>query len=537
MTWWLAGWAGCDGGGEVAPVETPCAEVGWEVFTEPVLTTWCTPCHAATVVGEDRRGAPDDVDFDTYESAARWADRIVARTGPDGAMPPAGGLTEAEAAGLERWVSCGSAGPPTPADPCAERIEYTGAATAAGEPCAAGATVVTGDLVVAADPGSALDCVCEVAGELRISASVTLPNLERAGTVTVNAGAAEVALPALITAGELVVEQAELARLDLDALESVDANLVVFGGSLPAAFGPPRLGAVGANLLVREVAGIEQIELPRLESVGLDFAVVGLPDLVRLFHTSDLESVGRDLRIVDSPSLAAIEDFSFVGDVGGDVELAGDGLVSVVAFFALERIDGDLVVRDAPRLATLAAFPDLEVVKGEVHLSDVGLADVGGFDRLRQVGGIVVSDAPDLAAWSAGSVDEVLGDVVISRSDNLPRVPFLDGVQRVDGSLVLTRLQRLNSTSALAGVTSLGGDLELSEVGLSSLGLEGLTAVSGSVRIAGNLALGDVGLPNLAAIDGDLAVTDNPELSQVAVDGWIAGIEVGGSTTASGNGP
>src|SRR5204863_7512242 len=48
--------AGCAPDG--APPEECSAT--WAGYAEPVLRTWCTPCHSSTVVGEDRQGAPED---------------------------------------------------------------------------------------------------------------------------------------------------------------------------------------------------------------------------------------------------------------------------------------------------------------------------------------------------------------------------------------------------------------------------------------------------------------------------------------------
>ena len=41
-------------------------EVTWDNFAKPFFTDWCTACHSTLQTGEDRRGAPVGVNFDTY---------------------------------------------------------------------------------------------------------------------------------------------------------------------------------------------------------------------------------------------------------------------------------------------------------------------------------------------------------------------------------------------------------------------------------------------------------------------------------------
>ena len=47
----------------------PDSQVTWDTFAKGFLQTQCTQCHSALYEGDNRRGAPDGVDFDTYEGA------------------------------------------------------------------------------------------------------------------------------------------------------------------------------------------------------------------------------------------------------------------------------------------------------------------------------------------------------------------------------------------------------------------------------------------------------------------------------------
>jgi hypothetical protein len=72
----------------------------------PLLEDNCTGCHASTLQGADRNGAPTGIDFDTYANATQWAEQGNARI-QAGSMPPSGGLTSNDRALFQKWVDQG----------------------------------------------------------------------------------------------------------------------------------------------------------------------------------------------------------------------------------------------------------------------------------------------------------------------------------------------------------------------------------------------------------------------------------------------
>ncbi len=94
------------GSGELSCDDAPV--VTYDTFGRGFLSTYCDGCHAPAVV--DRQGAPANVVFDTRDRAAEFADRILARSAPEGGapvtMPPAGGIVAADIARLEIWLTC-----------------------------------------------------------------------------------------------------------------------------------------------------------------------------------------------------------------------------------------------------------------------------------------------------------------------------------------------------------------------------------------------------------------------------------------------
>jgi len=87
---------------------TDCPET---VPTYGELTIWplCTVCHASSLSGSARQGAPANVNFDTYAAAARAASEAVVEV-TAGRMPPPGQTqpTSDQTTALEQWAQCGT---------------------------------------------------------------------------------------------------------------------------------------------------------------------------------------------------------------------------------------------------------------------------------------------------------------------------------------------------------------------------------------------------------------------------------------------
>jgi uncharacterized membrane protein len=79
-------------------------------YAEVDIFATCTMCHSSTLMGADRNGALDTVNFDTYAAAMASATKAIERVGAGAMPPPDSGLTvtDAEKDELERWVLCGT---------------------------------------------------------------------------------------------------------------------------------------------------------------------------------------------------------------------------------------------------------------------------------------------------------------------------------------------------------------------------------------------------------------------------------------------
>lgn len=96
------------GCGEDVPA-IDCDTTDVPAYAEVSIWPSCTNCHASTLTGADRMGAPEGVDYDTYEAAVANADAAVEEVA-EGKMPyPDGsGVSEEEKQSLYAWVECGT---------------------------------------------------------------------------------------------------------------------------------------------------------------------------------------------------------------------------------------------------------------------------------------------------------------------------------------------------------------------------------------------------------------------------------------------
>jgi uncharacterized membrane protein len=100
--------AGCGGdGGTELPPEVDCASVTVPTYEEVTIWPQCVNCHASTLTGAYRRGAPLGIDYDTYESAKLFA-QLGATEVNVGSMPFTGTVTEEQKQSFYAWAMCGT---------------------------------------------------------------------------------------------------------------------------------------------------------------------------------------------------------------------------------------------------------------------------------------------------------------------------------------------------------------------------------------------------------------------------------------------
>lgn len=78
----------------------------WENFGWKMMDENCNGCHSSFHTGDDRVGAPEGVDFDTWAGVVEHAEPIYRRSIESESMPPLGGVPPLKRAMLDEWLRC-----------------------------------------------------------------------------------------------------------------------------------------------------------------------------------------------------------------------------------------------------------------------------------------------------------------------------------------------------------------------------------------------------------------------------------------------
>ncbi len=488
-----------------------CAIATWEVAAEPTLRTWCTPCHSSTLEGAARSGAPEGMDFDTWETTAPLVAAIQAVAVPDNAtMPPEGIPSAEERAWLGHWIDCGAPGTPVEEGPCDVLLAAPYGST---DPCATGHNQVVEDLVL--DPAADASCLCEIEGSLAAPGrtELSLPLLAHLGGDLDVAGTelATLSAPELRQiGGSLVLEgMPQLTVLDLPALHTVGGEVRVTGATSLPRLELQQLSHIGSDLVVDQLVGVSEVWLPRVEVVGGSYRVTDNPDLTDLPFFFDLDTVGADLVVRNNPQLAELLLGNQVSSIGGSVEVGGNQLVELELLHQLPEIPGELYIHDEPALLSLKGLAVATRVGGPVWLENLpSLAQITSLPMMDDVGGLLLDGVGPLPSPSPSRVTRVGGDVRVSESE-VSSLPFLGLVEQIDGDLELTDLPMFESTTALHTLQSVGGEIHVARTALPQASLPTLEQ-SGSIVLDGNSEMVFVALPQLVVIHGGLSLTALP---------------------------
>jgi hypothetical protein len=103
----LAEWIDCD-----LPYDGPACPSGgtwlsYATFASRFFADHCLECHSRAVVGDDRNGAPPDLNWDDYPDVVKHAAEIGERV-RKALMPPNAWIPPPEIEDLLQWIACGA---------------------------------------------------------------------------------------------------------------------------------------------------------------------------------------------------------------------------------------------------------------------------------------------------------------------------------------------------------------------------------------------------------------------------------------------
>ncbi len=511
-------WLGaCSGATTSAGEQTPSVSTNdpcdasvwqtWHTFGQGYVSTWCTPCHSETLVGDARRGAPDAVNLDRWEDLQTHLQRSIARSvAPDPTMPPGGGIQASEIALWTQYLECGAPGTPTPSDSC-DTLSVAPGDVVLGDAAAVSAfcaefNAVAGSAQLTA-PGE-VTCLCEVGGDVVVT------------------GDGALSAPALLTIGgglELVAGEA-LTEVTLEVLAEVGGAITAVGLSTLERVALPSVHTVSGDVVVTDDPVLASLGLERLTEVQGSVRVSRNALLDTPGHP-DLVTVGGDLIFGDNGAMDRLTDTQAVEVVGGDVRLRSLGaLTEIGGFDALITVGGDVDVTDNPVLTLLADFSGVEVA-GSVRIERNPL--------LREVAGFQLSPS-------------IGGELRIAANEVLDEVSGFANVTDVGGTIALVGNLQLTSVRGVAAVEHAGG-LELVDNPLlvATPVMERLESLDGSLSLVRNPEVVTLGpFPSLSTIGGDFEFVDNRALATPdiwALHDHVGAANIGGVVTLQGNGP
>jgi hypothetical protein len=332
-------------------------------------------------------------------------------------------------------------------------------------------TVVTGDLVIARNPG--------------------LPSLAALGHVK-------------YVGGQLVVQSND-ALTDLAGLTAVvraDALRIVGNSALMSLTGLEHVNHFGGEI--------------QIENNGALTSLAGLHNLT----TAGIVAIRSNRSLTDLTALASLKSVA-------QLEIGGHRALARVDLPALERSDNRVVIENNAALTELAA-PALITTGSTINVSGNALVtvDLGG---VVTAGAVIVMGEPDLATLSLPQLTYVTGPVELR---TMPALAELDlgGLRSIGGRLFAYQMPRLSSLGGLDKLEAIGGDLVVQEnaglVGFNGLGALGL--VGGDMIVRDNNALTSLaGLSAMTEIGGTLAFANNPRLPTAQIDAFRNRVQVG----------
>ncbi len=276
----------------------------------------------------------------------------------------------------------------------------------------------------------------------------------------------------VITGSLIVTSPATTSGLALPDLEVIGGNFTVndFSGELDS-ITLPALQTTGGGVAIT-AANAATLDLGQLDSVGADFDVAVAAPTV---SASCLRSIGSDLAVAGTTTVVA---FPRVASAGY-IRLTGSSLTSLA--LPVLTAAGGISVMGSNALGTIS-MPALPSTGDIAITNDAALTSIS-LDQLVSAGSLELA-APQLIAVTTPSLTMVGASLAIGGT-NLADLDAFAHVTTVVGTLDLEMNPALTSLGGLDQLTSVGSITITFNSVLTTLGLTGLTTVTGTGGGAG----------------------------------------------------
>ena len=188
---------------------------------------------------------------------------------------------------------------------------------------------------------------------------------------------------------------------------------VIIGGNITNLNGLANITNITGALEIREVSNLETLEgLENLETVGTDFILREVDDLISIEALSSLTSVWGEFTVRSCPELISLDGVENVTAVGlGLIIRDCESLISIEGLIGITAVGEILEIVSCPVLASLSGLENIESIAG----GEEGALVIEGNDSLTSLeglgsavtimaGGITISSNGDLSYCSVPAI-------------------------------------------------------------------------------------------------------------------------------------
>ncbi|KAI9484027.1 MAG: hypothetical protein EXX96DRAFT_560555 [Benjaminiella poitrasii] len=272
---------------------------------------------------------------------------------------------------------------------------------------------------------------------------------------------------------------------------------------------------------------------------------------VKVVTQSDLDSI-KACKIlkgsidIDQLAVSSLK-LNGVEQIIGDLTLTGNP--DLVSFAApdLQRVDGQIKVEnhtilskvEFPKLIVVKSFsmavlPALEVIQfpgglskvESMRIEDTRAPKIDGF-KPETIDNFILTNNNYMKSFDLNTVKEVTGDILVLGNNHA--MTFEANQLKSINTATFLNLAAIN----LPSLSTVKSDLSFHENDFTSLHLDSVESIGGTITIANNNKLGETSFKNLTHITGALSIGNNTQLN--SIDGFPILSEVYGTIDLAGS--
>jgi len=218
---------------------------------------------------------------------------------------------------------------------------------------------------------------------------------------------------------------------------------------------------------------------------------------------ANCDTVTGDLT-VEGGGITNLNGLANLSVVGGNLEIINNPGIRFLRLPALTRVDGYFEIYGNKAMVSIDGLTRLSTVGATLTLdNNEVLSSLEGLEGLVSTGGLRIDSTPIVNLDVFNNLRTIAGFLWLGYLSDLQNIDGLRNVTRLD-SMLLRNTEKLVDIDALAGVTTMSGDITIEDnSALRSIsGLANVTDVGAHVEIAHNPVLRSIALNSLRYVRG-----------------------------------